>query len=110
MRPDGSAGTVTKLNTSLPLYHSDGLRPYGGDKLLMVEGEGVGRLDLITVSGNDAKIDVVRGGFLGPVSVTPVGNIAYVMDTPLKYLLNPDYKGKTPPPFTAYAVKLPSAQ
>jgi sugar lactone lactonase YvrE len=110
MRPDGSPGTVTKLNTSLPLYHSDGLRPYGGDKLLMVEGEGVGRLDLITISGNDAKIDVVRGGFLGPVSVTPVGNIAYVMDTPLKYLFEADYKTKTPPPFTAYAVKLPSAQ
>jgi sugar lactone lactonase YvrE len=107
IRPDGSAGTVTKLNTSLPLYHSDGLRPYEGDKLLMVEGEGVGRLDLITISGEDAKIDVVKSGFLGPVSVTPVGSVAYVMDTPLKYLLEPTYKTKTPPPFTAYAVRLP---
>jgi sugar lactone lactonase YvrE len=110
VRPDGSAGRVTKLNTSLPLYHSDGLRPYEGDKLLMVEGEGVGRLDLITVAGDDAKIDVVKTGFLGPVSVTPVGNVAYVMDTPLKYLFDRNYKTNPPPPFTAYAVKLPSTQ
>lgn len=87
---------ATKLNTSLPLYHSDGLRPYEGDKLLMVEGEGVGRLDLITVFGDNAKIDVVKSGFLGPVSVTPVGNVAYVMNTPLKYLLDPNYRTKTP--------------
>jgi hypothetical protein len=110
VRPDGSAGMVTKLNTSLPLYHSDGLRPYQGDKLLMVEGEGVGRLDLITISGDNANIDVVKGGFEGPVSVTAVGDIAYVMNTPLKYLFVPEYKTKTPPPFTAFAVKLPPAQ
>jgi hypothetical protein len=108
MRPDGSAGAITKLNTSLPLYHSDGLRPYGGDRLLMVEGEGVGRLDIISVSGDDAKIEVVKSGFLGPVSVTQVGDVAYVMDTPLKYLFDPDYKTKAPPPFTALAVKLPN--
>lgn len=107
MQPDGSAGTVTKLNTSSPLFHSDGLRPLEGNKLLMVEGEGVGRLDLITVSGNDAKIDVVKSGFEGPVEVTTVGNIAYVMNTALKYLFNPEYKSKSPPPFTAFAVRLP---
>lgn len=107
MQPDGSAGTVTKFNTSLPLFHSDGLRSYEGNKLLMVEGEGVGRLDLITVSGDDAKIDVVKSGFEGPVAVTTVGHIAYVMNTPLKYLFNPAFKGKQPPPFTAFAVQLP---
>lgn len=107
MKPDGTAGTVTKLNTSLPLFHSDGLRPYQGNKLLMVEGAGVGRLDLITISGDDAKIDVVKSGFAGPVGVTTVGNIAYVMNTELKYLFSPDFKSKTPPPFTAFAVPLP---
>jgi sugar lactone lactonase YvrE len=107
MQPDGTAGTVTLLNTSLPLFHSDGLRPFEGTKLLMVEGEGVGRLDLITVSGNDAKIDVVKSGFEGPVGVTTVGNSAYVMNTALKYLFNPEYKAKPPPPFTAFAVPLP---
>jgi hypothetical protein len=110
VKPNGSAGTVTKLQTSVPLHHSDGLRPLGNNTLLMVEGEGVGRLDLITVTGDTAKIDVVKDGFEGPVSVTRAGNIAYVLDVPLKYLFNPDFKGKKPPPFRAYAVPLPTGQ
>jgi len=39
VNPDGSAGTITKLQTSRPLYHSDGLRAFGPNKLIMVEGE-----------------------------------------------------------------------
>jgi hypothetical protein len=49
---------------------SDGLRRYG-DKLLMIEGEG--RLDLVTVDGDRARIDVVQDGYKGPVWVTKVG-------------------------------------
>jgi hypothetical protein len=30
---DGSAGTITKLQTSRPLYHSDGLRAFGPTSL-----------------------------------------------------------------------------
>ena len=44
VNPDGSAGAITKLNTSRPLYHSDGLRAYGPGQLLMVEGETKGTL------------------------------------------------------------------
>jgi hypothetical protein len=44
VNPDGSAGTISKLQTSRPLYHSDGLRAYGSDRLLMVEGETKGNL------------------------------------------------------------------
>ena len=29
VNPDGSAGAITKLKTSRPLYHSDGLRAFG---------------------------------------------------------------------------------
>jgi sugar lactone lactonase YvrE len=107
VKPDGSAGTVTKLKTSRPLFHSDGLRRFAPDKLLMVEGETVGTLDLITVSGDEAKIDVLRDGFLGPVSVWQVGNVAYVLDCPLKYLFNPDFNKQKPPPTYAVAVPLP---
>jgi hypothetical protein len=106
VKPDGSAGAITKLQTSQPLYHSDGLRAYGSDKLLMVEGETKGTLDLISVSGDNAKIEVVKGGFEGPVSLTQVGGDVYVLDVPLKYLFDPKMKGKTPPPFTASPVKV----
>jgi streptogramin lyase len=106
MNPDGSAGAITKLQTPRPLYHSDGLRAFGANKLLMVEGETKGFLDLITISGDSAQIDTVKGGFAGPVSLWQVGGTVYVLDTPLSYLFNPKLKGKGPP-FTAFAVKAP---
>jgi sugar lactone lactonase YvrE len=107
VNPDGSAGAITKLKTSRPLYHSDGLRAYGPGQLLMVEGETKGTLDKITVSGDDAKIETIKGGFEGPVSLWQVGDSVYVLDVPLKYLFDPKMKGKTPPPYTASPVKLP---
>jgi sugar lactone lactonase YvrE len=106
VNPDGSAGTNTKLKTSRPLYHSDGLRVLGPNTLLMVEGEGKGNLDLVTIKGDAADIETIKGGFEGPVGVTKVGNTAYVLDVPLKYLFNPDMKSKTPPPFKAESVEL----
>jgi hypothetical protein len=103
---DGSAGTVTKLQTSRPLYHSDGLRAYGSDRLLMVEGETKGFLDLVTLSGDAAKIETLKDGFEGPVSLAQVGGTVWVLDVPLKYLFDPKMKSKTPPPYTAFPVKV----
>src|SRR3984957_17934771 len=104
---DGSAGTITKLQTSRPLYHSDGLRAFG-NKLIMVEGETKGNLDLITIDGDNAKIDTIKAGFDGPVSLVQVGNTIYVLDVPLRYLLGQEAKDKkAPTPFTAFAVKAP---
>lgn len=107
VKPDGSAGAITKLQTSRPLYHSDGLRAFGKNTLLMVEGETKGNLDLITVTGDSAKVDTIKGGFAGPVSLAQVGDVVYVLDVPLKYLFDPQTKGQKPPPFTAYSVKAP---
>jgi sugar lactone lactonase YvrE len=107
VKPDGSAGTITKLNTSRPVYHSDGLRAFGQNRLLMVEGETKGDLDLITIAGDDAKIETVRGGFEGPVSLVQVGDTIYVLDVPLKYLFDAKMKTQKPPPFTAVPVGAP---
>jgi len=110
VKPDGSAGSVTKLETSRKLYHSDGLRRFGPHSLIMVEGEGVGTVDLINISGDSAKVDTIQGGFDGPVSLVQVGDIAYVLDDPLRYLFSPEYNKKAGPPIRAIPVKLPSAQ
>lgn len=105
---DGSAGAITKLTTSRPLYHSDGLRAFGPNKLIMVEGETKGNLDLITIDGDNAKIETIKNGFDGPVSLAQVGDQIYVLDAPLRYLLGPEAKEKkTPPPFKAIAVPAP---
>lgn len=106
VNPDGSAGPITKLQTSRPIYHADGMRASGPDKLLMVEGEKRGMLDLITVKGDTALVDTVKSGFEGPVGVTQVRETAYVLDVPLKYLFDPTMKSQKPPPFKAVAVSL----
>ena len=78
--------------------------------MIMVEGEKVGTLDLITISGNSAKIETVQGGFDGPVSLVQVGDVAYVLDDPLRYLFDPELSKKPLPPVRAIPVKLPPAQ
>ena len=108
VNPDGSAGAITKRQTSRPLYHSDGLRAFGPNRLIMVEGETKGFLDLITIDGDNAKIETIKGGFDGPVSLVQVGDQIYVLDVPLRYLLGQEAKDKkAPPPFKASAVKAP---
>ena len=103
----GSAGAITKLQTSRPLYHSDGLRAFG-NKLIMVEGETKGNLDLVTVDGDNANIETIKGGFDGPVSLAQVGDQIYVLDVPLRYLLGPEAKDKkAPPAFKASTVPAP---
>jgi sugar lactone lactonase YvrE len=103
---DGSAGAITKLRTPKPLYHSDGMRVAGPNTLLMVEGEGRGTLDMVTVTGDTAQVEAIKGGFEGPVGVAKVGDTAYVLDVPLKYLFQPEMKSHKPPPFKAVAVEL----
>ncbi|NOG71456.1 SMP-30/gluconolactonase/LRE family protein [Roseicella sp. DB1501] len=107
MQPDGSAGAVTKLKTSRPLVHADGLRPAGPNTLLMVEGEGRGTLDLITIRGEAAEVRTIRDGFQSPVSLARHGDTIYVLDVSLKYLFDPKLKSQTPPPFRAIAVAQP---
>src|SRR3984957_11066244 len=108
MNSDGSAGNITNLETSRPLYHSDGLRAFG-NKLIMVEGETKGDLDLVTVDGDNAKIETIKDGFDGPVSLVQVGDQIYVLDVPLRYLLGQEAKDKKPPPpFKASAVPAPA--
>ena len=72
----------------------------------MVEGETKGNLDLISVDGDNAKIETIKDGFDGPVSLVQVGDTIYVLDAPLRYLLGSEAKEKKPPPpFKATAVQ-----
>lgn len=102
MRKDGSAGTVTQLLTSRKLVLPDGLRSYG-DKLLMIEGEG--RLDLVSIDGDKAHIEVLRDGYKAPVSVTKVGRTLWVLEGQLPHLFDP--KTGKPDPFSATSITAP---
>lgn len=109
---DGSAGKGTVLNTSLPLYQPDGIRLSSSGKILLVEGQGkpddpnlkLGRVDEITIAGDNATIKVIKDGFELPTAVTPIGNTIYVLECKSDYQRRPELKDKDPGAFTVYAV------
>jgi sugar lactone lactonase YvrE len=102
---DGKAGKVTQLQPSEKIALCDGMRKFGDNTLLMVDG--TGSLDIITVDGDRAEVKVVRGGFKTPVSAVQVGNIAWVLEGQLPSLFEAKKAGPPALPFRAYAVPLP---
>jgi sugar lactone lactonase YvrE len=102
VKADGSAGVVTKLNTSRPLQTPDGMRPVGSKTMLLVEG--AGRLDEVTISGDQAEIKVLKEDLSGPTAVTLVGGTAYVVEAKLNYRNDPKLRDEDPGPFRAVGV------
>jgi hypothetical protein len=106
---DGSAGKGVNLITSTDIYQPDGMRLSSDGKILMVEGrgkDGNGRLDEVTVSGDNAVIRVIKDKYMLPTAVTVVGSTAYVLEAKLNYQRDPALKDKDPGVFKAYAVPL----
>lgn len=99
---DGSAGDIAELKPSQPLSRPDGMRALGHNEFLLIEG--AGRLDHVTVTGDEAKIEVLKDGFNGPTAVTRVGDIAWVLEGKLNYMQDPKLKDQDPGPFKVYAV------
>ena len=99
---DGKAGDVTELKPSRALDHTDAMRAFG-DGFLVIEG--AGRLDKVTVKGDEAQIETIQEGLTEPVSVTQVGNTGWVAEGKLSYIIG-DNKEKDPGPFTLKPVPL----
>ncbi len=74
---DGSAGTIVKVETSVPLGRPDGLRTAGPRTLIQAEGQG--RLTELTIDGNRADVRVVKDGLTAASGVTVVGDTALVL-------------------------------
>ena len=102
----GKAGKLTKLNPSRKLELTDALRPLGRGVFLLIEG--AGRLDTMTIKGDNALIATLKDGYVTPTGVTPVGDIAWVSEGQLDYLFDPARHGQKPRlPFKLFAVPLP---
>lgn len=103
---DGRAGAVTPLTPSRPLILTDGLRPLGDGAFLLAEGGG--RLDRMTVSGDTAKVEVLRDGIAGGVTgAVKVGATVFITVGQLAVITEPARKGTEPErPFRVLAVPL----
>ena len=77
VNPDGSAGTIVPIETSLPLVRPDGLRTVGPQTLIQAEQQG--RVAELTINGNRAEVRVVEDGLTRASGVTVVGNFALVL-------------------------------
>ena len=109
VNPDGSAGKGVNLTTSMDIFQPDGMRLSSDGKILMAEGrgkDGNGRLDEVTVSGDQATITVIKDKYMLPTAVTVVGKTAYVLEAKLNYQRDPALKDKDPGTFKAYGVPL----
>ncbi|MET0282397.1 MAG: hypothetical protein ABW278_14920 [Steroidobacteraceae bacterium] len=102
----GSAATLTRLNATRKMEGPDGLRPIGGNRFLQAEGTG-GRITLVTIEGDTARIDSLREGLDSSPGVTLIGDTVYAVEGKIQYLFSPDFRGKDPGPFRAIAIPLP---
>lgn len=100
---NGAAGAITKLKTSRPLKHPDGLRPIPGGFVMV---EGAGPLSRVTITGDEAKVETIKE-FAGPTGVAVVGDTAWVAEGQLGYLSEPELKGKPLPTFQLRPAPLP---
>jgi sugar lactone lactonase YvrE len=104
----GKATGFTKLKPSRTLVLADAIRRIGKDRLLIVEGGG--RLDSLTVQGDEVAVETLKDGFAIPTGVAVVGRTAWVSEGQLSYVFDPSKKGQQPKlPFHIYSVALPAA-
>jgi sugar lactone lactonase YvrE len=77
LNENGSAGTIVRIETSMPLVRPDGLRSVGPQTLLQAEQQG--RLTEMTISGNRAEVRVVQDELTRASGVTLVGDSVLVL-------------------------------
>jgi sugar lactone lactonase YvrE len=104
---DGTAGAVVEVKLDRPIERPDGMRAFGKEGLLVVEGGHGGRLSRVTLSGDSGVATTIKEGYPdGPVAVTVVGKMAYVLEGQLALMMRraPATIDSPAKPFRATAV------
>ena len=90
-----------------PIHNPDGMRSFGKDSVLIVEGGGEGWLSRIKIAGDSGKVTSLKQGYPdGAVSVAVVGTTAYVLEGQLVALFGPPDPHRVEKPFHATAVEV----
>ena len=100
--PNGRMGELTTLNLSHALGGPDGMRLIEGNRFIQAEGT-IGRLSVVTITDNDAVLDILSSDLVSAPGATVVGDTAYVIESNIQYLFNPALQGQEPDAFMLYA-------
>jgi hypothetical protein len=104
---DGKAGTITEIKLDRAIHSPDGMRSFGKDSVLIVEGGGKGWLSRIRINGDSGQVTPLKEGYPeGAVSVTVVGTTAYVLEGQLSALFGPPDPHRVEKLFHATAVEV----
>ncbi|MEO6042014.1 MAG: hypothetical protein ABIP41_08940 [Croceibacterium sp.] len=104
---DGTFAGLAMVATSLPLSGPDGLRALGGNRFLQAEGPG-GRVALLTIRGDKARMLPLATGIDYPASMVLVGRTLYVAEGKIGYLIDPAKRELDPGTFTVRAFAAPA--
>jgi sugar lactone lactonase YvrE len=106
IQPDGSAGAVTLLDTSLELRRPDGLKLVGANTLATSEGGG-GGIALIKVIGDGAEVTRVSEGLDNVTTFAFYQGSAWVVEGQSDHFWDPAHAGPdADPPFRVVEVPL----
>lgn len=105
-KADGNYAGLTNLTLNDTLGGPDGLRSIGGNKFLQAEGT-AGRIALVEIDGDSAKITPIKTGLDSSPAITRIGNVGYATEGKINYLFDPDLKDKDPGQFVIRAFPLP---
>jgi hypothetical protein len=104
---EGKAGAITEMKLDRAIDHPDGMRSFGKDSVLIVEGGGDGKLSRIKIDGDSGHVTPLKAGYPdGAVSVTVVGTTAYVLEGQLAALFGPADPHRISKPFHATAIEV----
>jgi hypothetical protein len=107
--PDGAMTGLTELKLSQPIAGPDGLRLIAGSRFLLAEGNS-GKIDAVEISGDEARIRVLKDGLTSPPGVTMSGRTAYAIEGKIGYLIDPKLKGQDAGAFFVRQIPLPAAR
>jgi sugar lactone lactonase YvrE len=99
-------GALTELQVSHELGGPDGMRLIDGNRFIQAEGT-IGRLSVVTIEGDRATLTIIDDSLESSPGATVVGNTAYVLESNIQYLFNPQLRGQEPEAFMVYARPLP---
>jgi len=104
--PQNTMGELTALQISHELGGPDSMRLIEGNRFLQAEST-LGRLSVVTIEGDVATLTIIDDEVQSSPGATVVGNTAYVIESNIQYLFNPELRGQEPDAFMLLARPMP---